>query len=222
MPIEAVIFDMEGVLMDSEVYWRQGRESFARDQGKTWTMDDQRQAMGRNTVEWARVMQERLGITMPVEDIIADMKRRIIALYEERLPTRPGAMEAVHLAAAHYRVGLASGSPTEIIQHVMGLTGLDQVFEVMVYGDDIPNGKPAPDIYLEALRQMGVPPQNAVGIEDSANGVRALKAAGMYAVAAPSPGFALPDEVQQMADHLIGSLEEFSLAMVREIGGEKP
>ena len=103
----------------------------------------------------------------------------------------------------------------------MRLTGLDQVFEVLIYGDDIPNGKPAPDIYLEALRQLGVAPQNAVGIEDSANGVRALKAAGMYAIAAPSPGFALPDEVQQMADVVISSLEEFSLAMVREIGGEK-
>ncbi|MBN1962999.1 MAG: HAD family phosphatase [Anaerolineae bacterium] len=215
MPIRAVIFDMEGVLMDSEVYWRACREDFARDLGKLWTLDDQQHAMGRNTVEWARVMQERLGIAMPVQDIIDDMIRRVIARYDERLPLRPGALEAVRLAAAHYRVGLASGSPTPVIQVAMQRSGLDRAFQVMVYGDDIPRGKPAPDIYQEALRQLGVAAEEAVGIEDSANGVRALKAAGMWAIAAPSPGFDLPDDVQALADRLIDSLEEFSLDLVR-------
>ena len=222
MPVEAVVFDMDGVLVASEDYWRKSREEFARDLGKVWTMEDQRLAMGRNTVAWARVMQERLGIDMPVEDIIADMKRRVIAHYEERLPVRPGALEAVHLAARHYRVALASGSPTEIIQRVMQLTGLDQVFEVMVYGDDIANGKPAPDIYLETARQLGIPPQKIVGIEDSANGVRALKAAQMAAIAAPSPGFTLPDEVIQMADAVIHSLEDFSIELIHQIAGQQP
>lgn len=217
MAIEAVIFDMDGVLVDSEVYWAASREEFAGEIGKTWAHDDHQAVMGRSTVGWAQIMQERLGVDMTIAQIIADMKRRMIAHYEERLPVRPGAVEAVRLAAQHYRVALASGSPTEIIRWVTELTGLDQVFEVMVFGDDIPNGKPAPDIYLEALRRLGVAPEAAVGVEDSANGIRALKAAGMYAIAAPSPMFPLSAEILRLADTKIDSLEDFSLALVQAI-----
>jgi HAD superfamily hydrolase (TIGR01509 family) len=217
MTVEAVIFDMDGVIVDSEVYWAQSRVEFAAARGKQWTDADQHLAMGRSTVEWAQVMQERLGLSETVETIISEMKARVNAHYEERLPVRPGALEAIQLAAEHFRVGLASGSPTEIIQNVMRLTGLDRVFEVIIYGDSIPNGKPAPDIYLEALRQLNVPAGISLGIEDSGNGIRALKAAGMYAIAAPSPGFALPDEILTLADASIASLEEFSLELIAHI-----
>jgi HAD superfamily hydrolase (TIGR01509 family) len=217
MTIEAVIFDMDGVLVDSEVYWAQSRVEFAEDRGKVWTDDDQRLAMGRSTVGWATVMQDRLGLSMPVEDIITEMKQRVIAHYEQRMPSRPGALEAVQLAADHYRCGLASGSPTEIIKEVLRITGLDQIFEVMIYGDTVPNGKPAPDIYIEALKQLGVRADVSVGIEDSANGIRALKAAGMYAIAAPSPAFPLPDDILAMSDAKLDSLEAFTLELVQSI-----
>lgn len=217
MAIQAVIFDMDGVLVDSEVYWLQSRQEFAQSIGKVWTMDDQRLAMGRNTVEWAHVMRERLRLDMAIDDIITEIKGRVIAHYEERLPLLPGAIEAVHAAAAEYRIALASGSPTEIIQRVMQLTGLDSVFEFMVYGDDQSNGKPAPDIYLETARLLNVAPQNCVGIEDSVNGVKALKAAAMYAIAVPSPGFTLPEDIAAMADRILPSLEGFSPSMVREL-----
>ncbi|QPC84239.1 HAD family phosphatase [Phototrophicus methaneseepsis] len=215
MPIQAVIFDMDGVLVDSEVYWSQSRVEFAQSRGKQWTDEDQRLAMGRSTVEWAMVMQQRLGLTMPVDAIISEMKERVIAHYASRMPTRPGALEAVHEMAAHYRCGLASGSPTEIIKAVLEITGLDQVFEVVVYGDDVPLGKPAPDIYLEALQQMGADAAVSVGIEDSANGIRALKAAGMAAIAAPSPAFPLPDDILALCDARIDSLEDLTLALVQ-------
>jgi HAD superfamily hydrolase (TIGR01509 family) len=218
MTIQAVIFDMDGVLVDSEVYWRESREEFAAELGKVWTAEDQHAAMGRNTIEWARVMQERLRLDMSLEQIMADVKARIIAHYEKRLPLLPGALEAARTARSAYRVALASGSPTEIIQEVMRLTGLGTVFEFVVYGDDIPNGKPAPDIYLETARLLGVPPARCVGIEDSSNGVRAVKAAGMYCIAVPSPGFALPDAIVQMADLLLPSLESFSVEMVQKLG----
>lgn len=217
MAIEAVIFDMDGVLVDSEVYWSQSRIEFAQDRGKQWTDADQRLAMGRSTVGWAKVMQERLSLDMTVDAIIAEMKQRVIAHYEERMPTRPGALQAVELAAAHYRCGLASGSPTEIIKEVLRLTGLDQIFEVMIYGDSIPHGKPAPDIYLEAMRQLGVTPDVSVGIEDSANGIRALKAAGMYAIAAPSPAFPLPEDILALCDAKIDDLTEFSVDLIQRI-----
>lgn len=218
MPIETIIFDMDGVLVESEHYWLQAREEFAAARGRQWTSADQNLAMGRNTVEWAAVMQQRLGIDESLDAIISEMKQRVIAHYEERMPLRDGAMEAVQLAAQHYRVGLASGSPTEIIQSVLRLTGLGELLEVVIYGDDIPLGKPAPDIYLAALAALGMPAASALGIEDSANGVRALKNAGMVAIAAPSAGFSLPPEVLALADAHIDHLQEFTLPLIKRLG----
>ncbi|MFZ4825833.1 MAG: HAD family hydrolase [Phototrophicaceae bacterium] len=214
MSITTVIFDMDGVLVDSEIYWQQAREDFAHEMGKVWTLDDQRLAMGRSTVGWAGVMQTRLASPLSVEEIIADMKQRVKAKYAERLPTREGALEAVHRLATRYRVGLASGSPTEIIEHVMQLTQLDQVFEVIVYGDTIPNGKPAPDIYQEALRRLNTDPAQAVGIEDSANGIRSLHAAGMKIIATPMAEFPLPPDIQGLAHHTLTTLEGLTLELI--------
>ena len=217
MPIEAIIFDMDGVLVDSEVYWDKSRVEFARDRGKVWTDEFQRLAMGRSTVGWAGVMQEHLALEETIDEIIAEMKARVIAHYEERMPTRPGALESVSHIKQHFRVGLASGSPTEIIKAVLSITGLDQIFEVMIYGDEVPRGKPAPDIYLEALNALAVSPAVSLGIEDSANGLRSLNAAGMFAVAAPSPDFPLPDDVLALADGHITTLEDFTVDLVRDI-----
>ena len=221
MPIEAVIFDMDGVLVDSEVYWDKSRVEFALDRGKVWTDEFQRLAMGRSTVGWARVMQERLALDESIDAIIAEMKARVIGQYEQRMPTRPGALESVAHMKAHFRVGLASGSPTEIIKAVLRITGLDQVFEVMIYGDEVARGKPAPDIYLEAMKALGVSPAVSLGIEDSANGLRSLKAAGMLAVAAPSPDYPLDDDVLALADAHITTLEDFNVDLVRRIEGER-
>lgn len=217
MPIEAVIFDMDGVLVDSEVYWHLSREEFARSRGKQWTDADQRVAMGRSTIGWAHVMKDRLLLPEPVEDIIAEMKRRVMAHYDERLPLRDGAIEAVRMSAANFKCALASGSPTDIIQHVMELSGLDRVFQTIVYGDDFPNGKPAPDIYIAALDRLGVTAGYAVGIEDSSNGIRSLKAAGMRTVAAPSPGFPLSPDILALCDAHILSLTELTLPLIHSI-----
>ena len=221
MSIEAVIFDMDGVLVDSEVYWDKSRVEFARDRNKVWTDDFQRLAMGRSTVGWARVMQDKLALAESIDEIIAEMKARVIAHYEERMPTRPGALESVAHMKQHFRVGLASGSPTEIIKAVLRITALDQIFEVIVYGDEVPRGKPAPDIYFEALKQLDVSPTVSLGIEDSANGLRSLKAAGMYAVAAPSPDFPLTPDVLALADVHITTLEDFNVDLVRQIERER-
>ncbi len=217
MPIEAVIFDMDGVLVDSEVYWKRARERFAHDLGKVWTMDDQKAAMGRNTIEWAQVMKERLQLEMPLEQIMEDVIGRVLAQCAERMPVRPGAIEAVQKAGSRYRVALASGSPTAVIEYVMTHTGLDKIFETMVFGDTVPNGKPAPDIYFEALKRLGVKPENAVGVEDSGNGIRSLHNAGMYIIAAPSPEFPLSDELLGLAQRVIDSLEAFSVELVESI-----
>lgn len=214
MAIEAVIFDMEGVLMDSEGYWKIARETFAADLSKTWSMDDQRATMGRNTVEWAQIMKERLALDWDLDDIISDVIRRVLAQYDQRLPLRVGAVGAVQRTARHYKVALASGSPTSVIDYAMKHSGLDEYLETRVYGDTIINGKPAPDIYLEALRLLDVTPDRAAGVEDSSNGVRALHNAGMRVIAAPSEGFELPPEVLALAHHTIHHMDEITVDLL--------
>jgi HAD superfamily hydrolase (TIGR01509 family) len=215
MPIEAFIYDMDGVLVDSEIYWLHSRQAFAAVRGKVWTDDWQREVMGRSTVEWAIIMRDRLHLDEPLENIIHEMKGRVLARFEERIPTRPGAIESVHALSKHFRVGLASGSPTDIIQRIMQLTGLDQVFEVMCYGDDVEHGKPAPDIYLLAMSKMGVSPEVCAGVEDSSNGIRSLHAAGAKVIAAPSPGFSLSQEVLALAHAQISTMEDLTVELVR-------
>jgi HAD superfamily hydrolase (TIGR01509 family) len=216
MGYDAVIFDMDGVLVDSETCWMESRVEFAASLGKDWTLDDQHAVMGRNTVEWAAGMRDRLALEdMPLDVIIEPVRAGVVRQLEAHLPLLPGAIEAVQTAASRYPVALASGSPTLVIDTVMRLSGLERVFEVKVYGDDIARGKPAPDIYFEAARQLNARPSRCIGIEDSANGLRALHAAGMASIAVPSPGFSLPPDVLALAGRVLPSLEFFSLALLK-------
>lgn len=191
MPIQAVIFDMDGLLIDSEVVWLQERQAFAATHGKTWTVADHHAAMGRNTLEWARVMRDRLQIDLTPAAIVDEMQQRMLLAYERQLPLLPGALEAVHLAATTYPVALASGSPKILINQVMRLSGLDQVFQHIVYGDDMPRGKPAPDVYFHTANLLNVSPAACVGLEDSPSGIRALQAVGMAIIAVPSTATSL-------------------------------
>jgi beta-phosphoglucomutase-like phosphatase (HAD superfamily) len=118
------------------------------------------------------------------------------------------------MVAAGHRVALASGSPHALIDHVLQATGLDRVFEATMYGDDVVHGKPAPDIYLSVLAQLGVPPERAVGVEDSANGVRSLHAAGMGVIAAPGADFPLTPEVLALADVALDTMTALDAAQV--------
>ena len=217
MPIEAVVFDMDGVLMDSEPYWKVARERFAEALHKPWTMDDQRACMGRNTIEWAAVMRDHLKLDWTLDAIIKDVIDLVLEQYDERLPVRDGAIGSVERMASRYQVALASGSPTAVIDHAMEQSGLDRLLRTRVYGDSMANGKPAPDIYLEALRLLHVRPENAAGIEDSSAGVRSLHNAGMYIIAAPSEGFTLPAEVVALADRVIGHMDEVTVDLVESL-----
>ncbi|MBE2269728.1 MAG: HAD family phosphatase [Anaerolinea sp.] len=215
MSIQAVLWDMDGVLLDSEAYWFQSRIEFAAALGKAWTMDDQRLAMGRSTIEWARVMQERLALDLSLDEIMDDVIRRIMGKLDQRLPELPGALDAVKLTARHFPIALASGSPTRVIDHVMRLMNLEDVFKVRVYGDDMRNGKPDPEIWLTAADRLGVDIKRCAGIEDSGNGVRSLHAAGTRIIAVPSPGFTLPPDVLALAHHVLPSLEHLTLDLLR-------
>ncbi len=220
--VQAVVFDMDGIIVDSEVLWRQTREEFAADHGMTWGTEDQESTMGCNTRMWSQIMVERLDLRaklgMDPAAIAREIKRRLLAKYQAHLPERKGAIDAVRLAATSYKVALASGSPNELAEYVLKATCLDKIFLATTYGDDIAHGKPAPDIYLDVLRKIGVEPENAVGVEDSGNGIRSLYAAGLGIIAAPGPEFPLSGDILSLADVCITEMTEFTLALVEQAG----
>jgi HAD superfamily hydrolase (TIGR01509 family) len=215
VPIRAVIFDMDGVLVDSEPVWNQVRVELAAERGLTWTEEMQRACMGRATVEWAEVVRDRLHLPWSVDEVIADIRRRMQSAYRRRLPILPGSVEAVQRIATAFHVAVASGSMTVLIHQVLSATGLDRVIPVVVLGDTIPRGKPAPDIYLEAARRLELPPSDCTGVEDSANGLRALHAAGMKAIAIPTAEFPLAPEALALADLRLARIDELTVEAVR-------
>jgi beta-phosphoglucomutase-like phosphatase (HAD superfamily) len=215
--MQAVVFDMDGVLIESEHLWREVREEFAQSLGKTWSKEDQVATMGRSTADWAKVMVERMQLQLSAGEVAREIIDRLIGKYTVNLPVRPGAVAAVKLSASRYRLGLASGSPTALIDWVLKRTGLAEYFEVVGYGDDTRHGKPHPEIYQKVLARLGVAPSDAVGVEDSGAGILSLHAAGMRIIAAPSPGFTLAPDLSALADSVIDSMEAFNMELVEGV-----
>ena len=215
--LSAVIFDLDGLLIDSEPCWNRVRQQIAAEYGKAWTEADQRAVMGVSTTTWANRMIERLELEMTQPAVIDLVVDRMRSLYLEHIPYLPGAVEAVNLAAEYYPIALASGSERSLIEIVVKDPALQGKFQAVVCTDDLPRGKPAPDVYLEAARRLRITPQACICVEDSPNGVLAAKAAGMRVIAVPDMRF-LPDlGVIQQADVILKSLEEFTNELIRSL-----
>jgi HAD superfamily hydrolase (TIGR01509 family) len=208
--IEAVVFDLDGVLLDSEQVWDEAREELARERGGRWHDRAQRDMMGMSSPEWSRYMHDRLGVPDPPEEISSEVVRRLEAKYRERLPLIPGAREAVERLAARWPLALASSSNRELIDLALELGSLQERFRATVSSEEVERGKPAPDVYLEAARRLGVEPANAAAIEDSHNGIRSAKAAGMHVVAIPNRLFPPGEEALAAADVVLDSLDELA------------
>jgi HAD superfamily hydrolase (TIGR01509 family) len=206
--IDAVIFDLDGVLVDSEQLWAAAREELVRERGGTWTAEATRAMMGMSSREWSRYMRDELGVDLPPETISADVVARLERLYRERLPLLPGAVEAVAAMHAEWPLGLASSANREIIELVLELGELGHFFAATVSSEEVPRGKPAPDVYLEAARRLGVRPERCAAVEDSTNGLRSADAAGMTVVAVPNPHFQPEAEALRLAAVVAGSLDE--------------
>ena len=215
--INAVIFDLDGLLVDSEPYWDRARQQMAADYSQTWTPSDQRSVMGVSTATWAQYMIERLGLELTQQAVIERIVGKMLALYQEHIPYLPGAVQAVHLAARHYPTALASGSERSLIEAVIQDAAMRDHFQVVVCTDELPHGKPAPDVYLEAARRLNITPQQCVCIEDSPNGILAGKAAGMKVIAVPDMRFNPNREVIRQAEVVLGSLEEFSIELLENL-----
>jgi HAD superfamily hydrolase (TIGR01509 family) len=211
---DAVVFDLDGVLLDSEQVWDEVREQLVRERGAHWHEGAQREMMGMSSVEWSQYMHDDLGLADPPEAISAEVVRRMEERYRSRLPLIDGAREAVERLAGRWPLGLASSSNREVIDLVLELSGLAQFFRVTVSSEEVARGKPAPDVYLEAARRLEVRPEGCVAIEDSENGIRSAKAAGMRVVAIPNPHYQPRDEALALANVTLDSLAELTPSTV--------
>ncbi|MBA3717666.1 MAG: HAD family phosphatase [Actinobacteria bacterium] len=198
---------MDGVLIDSEQIWDAAREELVQERGGRWHDRAQRDMMGMSSPEWSRYLHDELGLPEPPEEINDEVVRRMIGLYRARLPLLAGAREAVKRLAARWPLGLASSSNRPIIELVLELARLTDSFRVTVSSEEVAGGKPAPDVYLETARQLGVAPERCAAIEDSHNGIRSAHAAGMRVIAIPNRVFPPDEEALALADAVLDSLE---------------
>ena len=212
--IEAVVFDMDGVLLDSEHVWDEVREQLAKEGGGRWHEGAQRDMMGMSSTEWSRYMHEAIGLPEPPEEINREVVRRLEAIYREQLPAVPGAREAVERLAARRPLGLASSSNRELIELALELLGVRELFGATVSSEEVARGKPAPDVYLEAARRLGVEPTRAAAVEDSHNGILSAKAAGMRVFAIPNRRFPPDEDALAQADVVLDSLAELTAEAV--------
>jgi len=207
MPIAAVIFDLDGVLVDSESLWAAAREQVTREQEGSWREEATRAMMGMSSPEWSRYMHESLGISLAPEQIVHEVLQRLEALYRRRLPLIEGAQAAVRALAAQWPLGLASSANRTLIDLVLELAHMRELFAATVSAEEVAHGKPAPDVYLEAAGRLSVCPSRCAAVEDSTNGLIAAVEAGMRVIAAPNRDFPPSAEALARADIVIDSLD---------------
>jgi HAD superfamily hydrolase (TIGR01509 family) len=212
--IEAVVFDLDGVLLDSEQVWDDVREELARERGGRWHAGAQAAMMGMSSPEWSRYMHDVIGLAEPPGEINDEVVRRMLERYRSRLPLIDGAVEAVRRLAPRFRLGIASSSNRPLIDEALRVSGLEGLFAATVSSEEVARGKPAPDVYLEAARRLKVAPHNAAAIEDSANGIRSAHAAGMPVVAVPNRHYPPEPDTLALAAVTLDSLAELTLELV--------
>jgi HAD superfamily hydrolase (TIGR01509 family) len=212
---EAVVFDLDGVLLQSEEVWDAVRERYVRERGGRYDEAVQRAMMGMSAPEWSRYLHEEAGVPDAPQAINRDVVVRMLAAYRRELPLLPGAVEAVRRAAAAFPLGLASSSNREVFEAVLELAGVAGCFGATVSSEEVERGKPAPDVYLEAARRLGIAPGRCAAVEDSHAGIRSAKAAAMRVIAIPNASFPPDEEALAIADAVVGSLDELTVAVLR-------
>lgn len=212
--IEAVIFDLDGVLLESEEVWDTVREELVRERGGRYDAEVQRAMMGMSSLEWSRYLHDVAGVPDEPEEINSEVMRRMLAAYGEWLPLLPGATEAVRRLGQRFLLGLASSSNRVLIDRVLETADLVPFFRATVSSEEVAQGKPAPDVYLEAARQLGVAPDRCAAVEDSHGGIRSAHAAGMRVVAIPNASYPPGDDALARADVVLGSLAELTPEVV--------
>jgi HAD superfamily hydrolase (TIGR01509 family) len=210
----AVVFDLDGVLVDSDHIWHEVRAGLARERGGRWTDQSEADMMGMSSTEWSQYLHDVVGLPQAPRELNDEVVRRMLARYEVELPLIDGAAEAVQRLASSFRLAVASSSNRELIDGVLAAAGLAEHFEVTVSSEEVARGKPSPDVYLEAANRLGLDPAACAAIEDSANGIRAAHAAGMRVVAIPNRRYPPAVDALGLADVVVDSVAELSPALV--------
>lgn len=208
-PVEAVIFDLDGVLVDSEIWWDEVRAAFAAAHERPWTLDDRHAVMGQNSRQWAETMRGRLGLEMDPGAIETAVVDAMVRRYAREGPPEIGdASHIVVKVAAWCRTAVASSAHRAVIDAALGGLGLAGVLDVIVSSDEVAHGKPAPDVYLETATRLSVAPERCLVVEDSINGIRAAKRAGMLAVLVPNASVPPAEGASALADATLASLSD--------------
>lgn len=208
--IEAFIFDLDGVLIDSEQVWDEVRREFVIEAGGRWREGAQRDMMGMSSGEWSRYVAEELGVAQLPQAISEQVADRLADVYRENLPLLPGAREAVERMARRWPLAIASSSNRGVIDLVLELGGFGELFEATVSSEEVGRGKPAPDVYLEAARRLDAEPSACAAVEDSHNGIAAAQTAGMKVIAIPNGHYPPGDEALAKAVLVLESLDELT------------
>src|SRR4051794_36857194 len=215
---DAVAFDLDGVLLDSEHRWNEAKEALVREAGGAWLEDAPTAMMGMSSPEWSAYLRDVLGVPMAPEAISRDVVRRMREGYARELPLLPGADAAVRALAARWPLALASSSNREVIDLVLERAAWTRCFAVTVSSEEVPRGKPAPDVYLEAARRLGAEPPRCVAVEDSSNGLRAAAAAGMTVIAVPNARYPPDDDAVRLAASVVAVPGDVTPALVERLG----
>jgi HAD superfamily hydrolase (TIGR01509 family) len=209
--VRAVIFDVDGVLLDSETIWDEARRAIVERWGGTWLPNATTDMMGMSSREWSAYLEERLGVPLAPERISAEVAACVDERYRESLPLLPGAREAVRRLAAHWPLGLASSANRTIIERFLDASGLRASFAVTVSSEEVEHGKPAPDVYCATADALGVGAEHCVAIEDSTNGLRSAAAAGMPVIAVPNRHFPPSPEALALARFVARDLDDLTV-----------
>jgi len=231
--IEAVVFDLDGVLIDSEQVWDEVRRDYVAARGGHWDDAATATMMGMSAPEWSAYLRDALGVPVAPAEISADVAGGVLARYRAHLPLLPGAVAAVERLAARWPLGLASSSNRPVIDTVLAVSGLDRHFAVTVSSEEVARGKPAPDVYLAAVagldvhlkrraasehgvgrHALGAEAARCTAVEDSANGLRSAAAAGLRVVAVPNPHFPPAPDALALADAVVAGLDDLTPALV--------
>jgi HAD superfamily hydrolase (TIGR01509 family) len=206
---DAVVFDLDGVLVDAEIWWDEVRIDFARRHGRTWTEADRAAIMGANSFGWSTLMRDRLDLAeLPREQIESEVVRAMVERYRvEGAPRIPGAVETVERVAGEVPVAVASSGHPDVIAAALESLGIGPLFGAVVSSDEVPTGKPAPDVYLLAAARLGVAPETCLVVEDSLNGVLAGRAAGMFVVLVPNEAIPPAPGARQAASLILDRID---------------
>ena len=210
MALRALIFDLDGVLVDSESVWDRARRGIVAENGGTWKPEATAAMMGMSSSEWSRYLHDELGAALDPEELNTRVVQRVLDAYHRQVPALPGAVDTVRRLASRWPLGLASSANRPVIDTVLENTALTDCFAATVSGDEVDRGKPAPDVYLAAARKLGVDPAAAAAVEDSSNGLRSAAAAGMVVIAIPNREFPPADDALALADLVLDSIGELT------------